>query len=309
MKTCLIIDLMHDSIVSLMEDIGWKADYRPDISREEILRVIPGYEGLIVRSKTEIDREIIHQAQQLKWIARAGAGLDQLDTVALRERNITVLNAPEGNRDALGEHAITILLALLNKVHIADRDIRQGIWNREAMRGTELMGKTVSVIGYGNMGQAFARRLQGFGVEVLAYDKYKENYGDNFARQTDMQEIFEKTDILSLHIPLTDETRFMLNHDYIHRFQKEIYLLNTARGKHIRLQTLVEALVSGKIKGAALDVLENEKLSQLTEGQQHYFDRLIRSERVLFTPHVGGWTYESYYKINQILVSKIKNLY
>ena len=308
MKTCLIVDLMHESITPLLEEIGWKADYQPSIRREEIIRIISNYEGLIVRSKTTIDREIIGRAEKLRWIARAGAGLDQLDMEALEERGIQVVNAPEGNRDALGEHAVTILLTLLNKVHIADRDIRRGTWDREGMRGTELMGKTVSIIGYGHMGQAFARRLQGFGVEVLAYDKYKENYGNEFAREASMEEIFEKTDILSLHVPLTDETHFMLNDDYLANFKKSIYLLNTARGKNIRLKTLVESLKNGRLKGAALDVLENEKIRKLSVEQQKYFNQLIQSDQVVFTPHVGGWTFESYEKINRVLVAKIKNL-
>ena len=308
MKTCLIIDLMHESITPLLEEIGWKADYRPDIKRAEILKIIPQYEGLIVRSKTAIDQEIIERANKLRWIARAGAGLDQLDTEALEEKGIRVVNAPEGNRDALGEHAITILLTLLNKVHLADRDIRRGTWDREAMRGTELMGKTISIIGYGNMGQAFARRLQGFGVEVLAYDKYKKSYGNEFAREASLEEIFDKTDILSLHVPLTEETHFMLDHAYLSRFKKDIYLLNTARGKNISLKTLAEALEKGRLKGAALDVLENEKINQFSVEQQHYFNQLIQSDKVVFTPHVGGWTFESYEKINQVLVSKIKSL-
>jgi D-3-phosphoglycerate dehydrogenase len=308
MKTCLIIDLMHESIIPMLAEIGWQADYRPAIRRDEIMRIIHQYQGLIVRSKTEIDREIINRAVQLRWIGRAGAGLDQLDVAALDEKGIRIVNAPEGNRDALGEHAITILLTLLNKVHIADRDIRRGVWDREAMRGSELMGKTVSIIGYGHMGQAFARRLQGFSVEVLAYDKYIESYGNEFAREATMKEVFEKTDILSLHVPLTDETRFMLDHAYLNKFRKDIYLLNTARGKNISLKTLVEALEKGKLRGAALDVLENEKINQLTPDQQHYFNSLIQSDKVVLTPHVGGWTFESYEKINQTLVAKIRKL-
>ncbi len=308
MKTCLIIDLMHESIFPLMKEIGWQVDYRPDIKRDEILQLIHQYEGMIVRSKTTIDKEIIAKATKLEWIGRAGAGLDQLDVEALEARNIKILNAPEGNRDALGEHAIAILLALFNKVHIADRQIRKGIWDREGNRGVELMGKTVGIIGYGFMGQAFARRLQGFGVEVMAYDKYKSNYGDAFAREAGMDEIFEKTDVLSLHIPLTEETRFVLDPVYLRGFKKNIYLLNTARGKNISFKTLVESLQSGKLKGAALDVLENEKITQFTAEQQHYFNLLVQYENVIFTPHVGGWTFESYEKINQTLVSKIKAL-
>lgn len=308
MKTCLIIDLMHESIIPLLQEIGWQVDYRPEIKREEILKSIHQYEGLIVRSKTNIDQEIIDRAGKLEWIGRAGAGLDQLDVEALAARNIRIVNAPEGNRDALAEHAIAILLGLFNKVHLADRQIRQGTWDRESNRGVELMGKTVGIIGYGFMGQAFARRLQGFGVEALAYDKYKTHYGDAFAKEVGMDEMYEKTDVLSLHVPLTEETRFMLDHTYLQKFKKDIYLLNTARGKNISFQTLVEALESGKIKGAALDVLENEKIRQFTPEQQHYFDLLTRYDNVIFTPHVGGWTYESYEKINQTLIAKIKSL-
>lgn len=308
MKTCLIIDLMHESIFPLMEQMGWKVDYRPEIKREGLLQIIHQYEGLFVRSKTTIDTEIIDRAARLEWIGRAGAGLDQLDGEALEAKNIKIVNAPEGNRDALAEHAIAILLGLFNKIHTADRQIRQGSWDREANRGIELMGKTVGIIGYGFMGQAFARRLQGFGVEVLAYDKYKTSYGDEFAREAGMEEIYQKADILSLHVPLTEETRFMLDHAYLQKFRKNIYLLNTARGKHISFKTLVEALERGKLKGAALDVLENEKIKQFTPEQQHYFNLLIQHDNVIFTPHVGGWTYESYEKINQILVAKIRSL-
>jgi D-3-phosphoglycerate dehydrogenase / 2-oxoglutarate reductase len=308
MKTCLIIDLMHESILPLMEQIGWQVDYRPEIKREEIIQLIHQYEGLIVRSKTTIDKEIIDRAAKLKWIGRAGAGLDLLDVEALEAKNIRIVNAPEGNRDALAEHAIAILLALLNKIHTADRQIRQGTWDREGNRGVELMGKTVGIIGYGFMGQAFARRLQGFGVEVLAYDKYKTKYGDEFAKEVSMDEIYEKADVLSLHLPLTEETHYMLDHIYLQKFKKDIYLLNTARGKNISFKTLVEALEGGKLKGAALDVLENEKIKQFTTEQQHYFNLLIHHDNVIFTPHVGGWTYESYEKINQTLVAKISSL-
>ncbi|WPP52859.1 NAD(P)-dependent oxidoreductase [Catalinimonas niigatensis] len=308
MKTCLIIDLMHESIIPLLQQIGWQVEYRPEIKREEILKSIHQYQGLIVRSKTNIDKKIIDRAAKLEWIGRAGAGLDQLDVEALEARNIRIVNAPEGNRDALAEHAIAILLGLFNKVHLADCQIRQGNWDREGNRGVELIGKTVGIIGYGFMGQAFARRLQGFGVEVLAYDKYKTHYGDAFAQEASMEEIYQKADILSLHVPLTEETRFMLDHAYLQKFRKNIYLLNTARGKNISFKTLVEALESGKLKGAALDVLENEKIKQFTPEQQHYFDLLIQHDNVIFTPHVGGWTYESYEKINQTLVAKIRSL-
>lgn len=305
---CLIIDRMHESISPMLERIGLKPDYRPDIRREEVLNIIGGYTGLIVRSKTAVDRDLIERAVNLRFVGRAGAGLDQLDEKALVDRNIAVINAPEGNRDALAEHATGMLLALMNKMHTADRQVRKGIWDREGNRGVELMGKTVGLIGYGYMGQAFARRLNGFGVKVLAYDKYKENYGDAYARETSMEVLYESADILSLHVPLTPETLFFIDDKLLRRFHKDIFLLNTARGKLIQLKALSEAIESGKIRGAALDVLENEKLNSLSAEQRFYFNRLTRSERVLFTPHVGGWTFESYEKINQVLVDKIKTL-
>ncbi len=308
MKKCLIVDKMHESIISLLRDIGYEADYRPQIKREEVLDIIGQYDGIIVRSKLQIDQEFIDKAHQLKFVGRAGAGLDQLDEEALKANSIHILNAPEGNRDAVGEHAVGMLLNLFNRINQADQEVRQGTWNREGNRGVELMGKTVGIIGYGNMGQAFARRLVGFGVTVLAYDKYRSNYGDAFARQETMDEIFQHADILSLHVPLTEETHFLVDEAFLNQFSKDIFIINTARGKVMKLTSLSAALGAGKVKGAALDVLENEKLGQLSAEQKHTLAQLQQSNRVLFTPHVAGWTFESYKKINQTLVRKINAL-
>lgn len=308
MKNCLIVDKMHDSIVPLLKEIDIAPHYRPDIQRKEILEIIGDYEGLIIRSKTTVDQEMIGQAHKLEFIGRAGAGLDQLNVQLLEQRNIKIVNAPEGNRDALAEHGIGMLLCLMNKINQADQQIRNGIWDREGNRGVELMGKTVGIIGYGYMGQAFAQRLSSFGVRVLAYDKYKEHYGNEYAEEASMQQLYDEADIFSLHIPLTAETLFFIDEDYLSRFKKNIFLLNTARGKVIKLQTLHQAIENGKIRGAALDVLENEKLRQFSEEQQHYFWQLKKSDRILFTPHVAGWTFESYEKINQVLVNKLKVL-
>ncbi|WKN44472.1 2-hydroxyacid dehydrogenase [Tunicatimonas pelagia] len=308
MKKCLIVDKMHESIVPLLSEIGYEADYHPQITRQEVLEIISQYQGIIVRSKLKIDQEFIEYANQLQFVARAGAGLDQLDEAALHARNIHIFNAPEGNRDALAEHAIGMLLNLLNHINQADQQIRTGIWNREGNRGVELIGKTVGIIGYGHMGQAFARRLVGFGVKVLAYDKYRQNYGDAFAREATMATIFQQADILSLHVPLTEETNFLVDESYLNQFSKNIFIINTARGKVIKLDSLVSALSSGHVQGAALDVLENEKLDQLSPEQQITLNELQQSERVLFTPHVAGWTFESYEKINQVLVRKINAL-
>ncbi len=305
---CLIADKTHESILPLLASIGIKGVYRPEIKRPEILQLIPEYEGLIIRSKTKVDQELIQQAKKLKFVGRAGAGIDQLDVQALEARGIHIVNAPEGNRDAVGEHAVGMLLCLFNKIHIADAQVRQKIWDREGNRGEELAGKTVGIIGYGNMGRAFAKRLKGFEVTVLAYDKYKDDYTDEYASQATMAELFARADILSLHVPLTDETRFMVDVSYMQSFKKNIFLLNTARGELIRMETLVDLLSSGKLRGVATDVLENEKLNAYSSTETAQLEKLIQSDRIIFTPHVAGWSFQSYEKINRVLVEKIKSL-
>lgn len=309
MKKILIIDKMHDSIVPMLESCGFKANYSPSISREEIISILPEYHGLVVRSKTNIDQELLAFSDQLEFVARAGAGIDKLDVEELEQRNISIVNAPEGNRDALAEHAMGMLLSLMNKIYLADEEVRNWIWDRERNRGFEIMGKTVGIIGYGYMGQAFAKRLVGFGCEVLAYDKYKLDYGDDFAKKSTLDEIFDKSHVLSIHTPLTEETRGMVDDDFISKFKRDIVLMNTARGEIIPINTIVNGLDSGKIIGAALDVLENEKIAKLTDAERVQYKALFSNDKVLLTPHVAGWTYESYVKINEVLVTKIKLLY
>jgi D-3-phosphoglycerate dehydrogenase / 2-oxoglutarate reductase len=305
---CLIIDDMHESIVPLLEDCGLKVDYRPEIKRAEILEIVHNYEGMVVRSKTDVDEELISKASKLKFIARAGAGLDKIDEEAVESRGIQLVNAPEGNRDAVGEHAVGMLLCIMNNICRSDMQIRKGIWDREGNRGFEIMGKTVGVIGYGYMGQAFAKRLTGFSCKVLAYDKNRTNYGDEFAQEATLEQIQQEADIVSFHIPLTDDNQMLVNADYLNAFQKNIFLLNTARGGILKLKDLHLALENGKVIGAALDVLDNEKLHKLTAEQRETLDQLIASEKVIFSPHVAGWTFESYEKINRVLANKIRNV-
>ena len=307
-KSILIIDKLHTCIVPLLEREGYVVDYKPDINRTDILQKISSYTGIIVRSKTQLDKEFFEAAKSLKFIGRAGAGLDLIDLDLLKEKGIKIVNAPEGNRDALAEHCMGMLLCLMNKMHTADRDIRDGKWERETNRGYEIMGKTIGLIGYGYMGQAFAKRLSSFGCRVLAYDKYKANYGDQYASESSLVQLFEETDILSLHIPLTAETNGMLNLDFFNNFEKNIYLVNTARGEVLPLHDLKLVLESGKVLGAALDVLEYEKKSQLTIEQKQTINHLKLQKNTLFTPHVGGWTYESYEKISMALYGKIKGI-
>jgi D-3-phosphoglycerate dehydrogenase / 2-oxoglutarate reductase len=308
MKKCLIVDPMHESLFAMLREIGWQPDYHPDIKREEIKLKHAGYDGLIVRSKTVIDRDLLGDQPTLKFVGRAGAGIDNLDLDYLQQKRIHVLHAAEGNRDAVGEFTVGLLIGLLRNIPKADKEVRDGSWQREANRGEELQGKTVSLIGYGNMGQAFARRLSGFGCKVLAYDKYKTGFTDTFSREATLEEIFELTDILSLHIPLTSETKGMVTGSYMNQFKKNVIILNTARGEIIPMADLVLMLENGKIRGVALDVLENEKLNSLTALQQQSFNYLKAKSNVIFTPHIAGWTFESHLKINVALVEKIKNL-
>lgn len=296
---------MHPSLFPMLDEAGLAYRYEPTFKRTHILSHIADYEGLIIRSKTVIDEEVLQQAPRLRFVARAGAGLDLIDPEAVRRRNIQVFAANEGNRDAVAEHTVGLLLGLFAHIVKADREVRQGIWNREGNRGIELMGKTVGLIGYGFNGSATARRLSGFGCRVLAYDKYLKNYGDAYAAESTMEEIKAQADVISLHVPLTPETRLMINDDFINAVARPFFLLNIARGEIVQLESVVRGLESGKIRGAGLDVLENEKLSTMTPEQQKAFDSLRASSRVILTPHVAGWTHESYAKINEALVKQI----
>ncbi|MCC5930239.1 MAG: phosphoglycerate dehydrogenase [Cyclobacteriaceae bacterium] len=305
-KKVLISDVVHESLMPMLNETGYLADYRPDIKRDEILQVLPEYKGIVVRSKTPIDRELLDAGTQLLFVARSGAGLDQIDMEHARKRGISIINAPEGNRDAVAEHAVGMILALLNKLHTADQEVRSGIWDREGNRGYELGNMCVGIIGCGFMGQAFAQRLPSFGCRVLGYDKYKTGFGNANLLECNLEQIFEEADLVSFHIPLTEETRFYINEDFIGRFKKNFFFVNTARGEIVKFETLLKFLNSGKIRGAALDVLENEKFSKYTDPQKAAFEALKQLPNVIFSPHVAGWTHESYVKINQTMVNKIK---
>ncbi|MDQ6481491.1 NAD(P)-dependent oxidoreductase [Dyadobacter sp. LHD-138] len=303
----LIADSMHPSLFNMLEAQGWDFAYHPEYRREDIVHALPDYEGLFIRSKTFVDRVVMQHAKKLRFIARAGAGLDLIDLDVAKELGIEVFHAGEGNRDAVAEHMLGMLLGLLANIVKADKEVRNGIWDREGNRGVELMTKTVGLIGYGNNGGATAKRLSGFGCKVLAYDKYRDHYGDQFAQEASLEDIMREADIVSLHVPLTDETKYLIDEKFIEGFAKPFYLMNLSRGKVANLHAVVEGLKSGKIIGACLDVLENEKLKTLTEAQQAVFDFLIHSNRVVLTPHIGGWTHESYVRINEVLLRQIKD--
>jgi len=300
---------MHLSILDMLEKEGFQVTYSPKITRAEIIDQVGAYEGLIIRSKTPMDRELLEKATRLKFIGRAGAGLDQIDLDYLNDRGVKLFHAAKGNRDAVAEHAIGGLLALFNHIPKADQEVRKGIWDREGNRGHELMGKTVGIFGYGNMGSAFAKRLKGFGVQVLAYDKYKVDFGTETVHEVMWEKVKAEADVLSIHVPLTPETRDFFTLEELKSFAKPFWLINTARGEVISFETLNQALDQGVLKGAVLDVLENEKFQKFSASQKAGFERLAQRENVIFSPHVAGWTFESYIKINEVLVKQIKKAF
>lgn len=309
MKRFLIVDDMHPAVLKALTEYGYEVNYRPDIKKEEALGILKDYHGLLVRSKFFIDAEFLKHAPLLEFIGRAGAGVDNVNEQALKDRNVALLNAPEGNRDAVAEHVPGMLLALMNNMLKADQEVRKGIWDREGNRGYELMGKTIGIIGYGYMGRAVAKRFQGFGCEIIAYDKYKKDFSTEYVKEVTQEELLERCDILTLHIPLTSETKFMVDDAYFSKLKKKVWFVNSARGEIVRLSAVLNALENGILRGAALDVLENEKLQTLTPEQAEVMKRLGERSNVIFTPHVAGWTFESYEKISMVLVEKIRNFY
>ncbi|MFZ4462932.1 MAG: NAD(P)-dependent oxidoreductase [Bacteroidales bacterium] len=307
----LFIDTANPLLREELEKMGFQCDHFPDANKDELIRIASEYVGFIIRSKIPLDDNILPKAHKLKFIARVGAGMENIDVPLAEKLGIVCLNAPEGNRDAVAEHAIGMLLALLNHLMRVDTEVRNGIWIREGNRGLEIMGKTVAIIGFGNTGSSFARKLSGFGADIIAYDKYKTGFGTDFVREVQMDEVFEKADILSFHVPLADDTSYLFDKSYIEKFQKPFFLINTSRGKVVRTSDLVEALESGKVRGACLDVLEYEKFSfeaiqsdQLPEA----FRKLISMQNVILSPHIAGWTHESNRKMAEVLVQKIREI-
>ena len=303
-KKILIVDDLHSAFKEEAEKLGYVCDDKPLLSREETLQILKNYTGIGIRTKFLIDRAIIDAGSNLKFIARAGAGMDNVDEEYAISKGIACINAPEGNRDAVGEHVIGMLLSLLNNLRTGDQQIRDGIWDREANRGWELKGKTVAIIGYGNNGRSFAQKLSGFEVNVIAYDKYKTGFSDEYAAEVSMEQVVKFADVLSFHIPLTRETRRLVNEEYLFHFKKPIIFLNASRGEIVDTQALVGGLKNGKISAAGLDVLEVEKFPALAE--QPWFNALKESNRVILSPHVAGWSVESYRKISEVLAEKLK---
>ncbi|WP_269686002.1 2-hydroxyacid dehydrogenase [Flavobacterium lacustre] len=308
----LHIDSNHPVLWDQLQQAGFSNFEDFKSSKDEIEAKIHDYHGIVIRSRFKIDKTFLDKATNLQFIARVGAGLESIDCDYAASKNITLIAAPEGNRNAVAEHTLGMILSLFNKLNQADSEIRAGHWNRESNRGYELDGRTVGIIGYGNMGKSFAKKLRGFDVEVLCYD-IQENMGDANARQVTLQELQQKADVLSLHIPWTPETDKMVDTEFINSFAKPFWIINTSRGKNIVTADLVAAMKTGKIMGAGLDVLEYEKLSFETlfndKNTPEAFQYLLQAKNTILTPHIAGWTFESHERLAQVIVDKIKAKY
>lgn len=305
----LFLDTNHPFLLEGLRKLNLECDEDYSSSKSAIEAKIQHYDGLIIRSRFRLDQSFLEKATKLKFIGRVGAGLENIDNEYALSKGIKLIAAPEGNRNAVGEHALGMILSLFNKFKKADTEIRNGIWLREDNRGIELEGKTIGLIGYGNMGKAFAKKLKGFDCDVICYD-IKPDMGDQNARQVSLTELLEKTEVLSLHTPQTELTKYMIDESFLNQFHKSIYLINTARGSAIVTKDLVTALQSGKVLGACLDVLEYEKNSfenffSKENTLPEDFQYLIASDKVLLSPHVAGWTVESKYKLAETIVHKV----
>jgi D-3-phosphoglycerate dehydrogenase len=299
---------VHEILANRLTEAGHTCIHAEEKSLDECLELVKKVEGIVIRSRFPMNESFLKHAFALKFIARSGAGMENIDVPYCTERGITLYNSPEGNRNAVAEHALGMLLSLMNKLNSADLEVRNGKWDREGNRGIELDGKTVGIIGYGNNGKAFAKKLRGFDVNVLAYDKYKQSYGSDFVKECTLDAILDQADVISFHIPQNKETLFFANEAFFSKIEKPIFLLNLSRGKIVETAALVKAIENGKVLGAGLDVLEYEKSSFESFFEQELplpFQYLLTSPKVILTPHVGGWTNESYFKLSNVLADKI----
>lgn len=303
----LFIDTTHPILPQKLEKAGFISDHFSSTSIDELKKILPQYQGLIIRSKFKINKELIDMATSLEFIGRVGSGMENIDVGYAKSKHVACFNSPEGNRDAVAEQALGMLLSIMNNLYRANQEVKSGIWKREANRGTEIKGKTVGIIGYGNTGTAFAKRLSGFDCKILAYDKYKSGFTNAIAKECSLEDIFTHADIVSLHVPLTEETKYLVNDKFVSSLHKPIFLINTSRGPVVKTSDLVSALETGKIRAAALDVLEYEDSSfeQLYSKTPADFNYLINCDRILLSPHIAGWTHESNIKLSEILADKI----
>lgn len=306
----LFIDSVHPILEERLTEAGYSCIHDYSSTYEQLLNLIGEFHGIVIRSRIKLDAQFLKNAHSLKWIARSGSGMENIDVAFAESKGIHCINSPEGNADAVGEHVVGMILMLLNKLNTANEEVKRGVWSREENRGIEISGKVFSIIGYGVMGSTLAKKLSGFGCKILAHDKYKSGYSNEWVKEASLEEIFEKSDFVSLHLPLNEETTHYANDDFFSSFKKPIYFINASRGKNTSTESLEKAISKGNVLGACIDVLEFEKAS--LEGLESSeipvsLKALFDSNKVVFTPHVAGWTVESYFKLSNILADKIEN--